>query len=128
LVGYSYSLCVDGLVCREVYGLWLKLHNSKPGLVRTSGRSTPYKGTTSPIPIEPFILQLLLLLVLLLLLLLLLLLRLLELIHHNRILSFMVCSGADLVIVIVMLPCYQLKYRYYMTGIQSWSLEKHLEY
>jgi hypothetical protein len=121
VVGYSYSLCVDGLVCREVYGLWLKLHNSKPGLVRTSGRSTPCKGTTSPIPIEPFIL--LLLLLLLVLLLLLLLLRLMELIHHNHILSFMVCSGADLVTVIVMLPCYQFKYRYYMAGIRSWSLD-----
>ena len=43
---------------------WLvpKLHCSTPGLVRTSAGSTPYKGTTSPIPIEPLLLLLLLLL------------------------------------------------------------------
>ena len=32
-------------------GLCLKLHYCTPGLVRTSTGSTPYKGTTSPIPI-----------------------------------------------------------------------------
>jgi len=40
------------------------LHCCTPGLVRTSAGSTPYKGTTSPIPIEPLLLLLLLLLLL----------------------------------------------------------------
>jgi len=56
LVGCSYSLRTDGLVCREVSGWCLKLHCCTPGLVRTSAGSTPYKGTTSPIPIEPSLL------------------------------------------------------------------------
>jgi len=51
-------------VCREVSGWCLKLHCCTPGLVRTSAGSTPYKGTTSPIPIEPLLLLLLLLLLL----------------------------------------------------------------
>ena len=62
LVGCSYSLRMGGLVCREVSGLCLKLHYCTPGLVRTSAGSNPYKGTTSPIPIEPLLLLLLLLL------------------------------------------------------------------
>ena len=41
-------------------GWCLKLHCCTPGLVRTSAGSTPYKGTTSPIPIEPLLLLLLL--------------------------------------------------------------------
>jgi len=49
-------------VRREVSGLCLKLHYCTPGLVRSSAGSTPYKGTTSPIPIEPLLLLLLLLL------------------------------------------------------------------
>ena len=63
LVGCSYSLRTDGLVCREVSGLCLKLHYCTPGLLRTSAGSTPYKGTTSPIPIELLLLLLLLLLI-----------------------------------------------------------------
>jgi len=47
-------------VCREVSGWCLKLHYCTPGLVRTSAGSTPYKGTTSPKPIEPVLLLLLL--------------------------------------------------------------------
>jgi hypothetical protein len=38
------------------------LHYCTPGLVRTSAESTPYKGATSPIPLEPLLLLLLLLL------------------------------------------------------------------
>jgi len=49
-------------VCREVSGWCHKLHYCTPGMVRTSARSTPYKGTTSPIPTEPLLLLLLLLL------------------------------------------------------------------
>ena len=56
LVRCSYSLRTGGLVCREVSGLCLKLHYCTPGLVRTSAGSTPYKGTTSPIPIQPLLL------------------------------------------------------------------------
>ena len=51
-------------MCKEVDGLCLKLHNCTPGLVRTSAESTPYKGATSPIPLEPLLLLLLLLLLL----------------------------------------------------------------
>jgi hypothetical protein len=51
-------------VCKEVDGLCLKLHYCTPGLVRTSAESTPYKGATSPIPLEPLLLLLLLLLLL----------------------------------------------------------------
>jgi len=47
-------------VCREVSGWCLKLHYCTPGQVRTSARSTPYKSTTPPIPIEPLLLLLLL--------------------------------------------------------------------
>jgi len=48
-------------VCRKVSGWCLKLHCCTRGLVRTSAGSTPYKGTTSPIPIEPLLFLLLLL-------------------------------------------------------------------
>ena len=48
-------------MCGEVSGWCLKLHCCTPGLVRTSAGSTPYKGTTSPILIEPLLLLLLLL-------------------------------------------------------------------
>jgi len=58
LVGCSYSLRTDSLVCREVSSWCLKLHCCTPGLVRTSAGSTPYKGTTSLIPIEPLLLLL----------------------------------------------------------------------
>ena len=51
-------------MCKEVDGLCLKLHCCTPGLVRTSAESTPYKGATSPIPLEPLLLLLLLLLLL----------------------------------------------------------------
>ena len=70
LVGCSHSLHTDGLVCKEVDGVCLKLHYCTPGLVRTGAESTPYKGATSPIPLEPLLLLLSLLLLLLLLLLL----------------------------------------------------------
>jgi hypothetical protein len=63
LVGYSYLLRTDGLVCKDVNGLCFKLHCCTPGLVRTSAESAPDKGTTSAIPIEPLMLLLLLLLV-----------------------------------------------------------------
>ena len=46
-------------MCREVSGWRLKLHCCTPGLVRASAGSTPYKGTTSPIPIETLLLLLL---------------------------------------------------------------------
>ena len=46
-------------MCKEVDGLCLKLHYFTPGLVRTSVESTPYKGATSPIPLEPLLLLLL---------------------------------------------------------------------
>jgi len=51
-------------VCKEVDGLCLRLHCCAPRLVRTSAGSTPYKGATSPIPLEPLLLLLLLLLLL----------------------------------------------------------------
>jgi len=62
MFGCSYLLRTEGLVCREVSGCCLKLHCCTPGLVRTSAGSTSYKGTTSPIHIEPLLLLLLLLL------------------------------------------------------------------
>ena len=43
-------------MCKDVDGLRLKLHNCTPGLVKTSAESTPYKGATSPIPLEPLLL------------------------------------------------------------------------
>jgi len=49
-------------MCKEVDGLCLKLHYCTPGLVRTCPESTPYKGATSPLPLEPLLLLLLLLL------------------------------------------------------------------
>ena len=49
-------------MCKEVDGLCLMLHYCTPWLVRTSAESTPYKGATSPIPLEPLLLLLLLLL------------------------------------------------------------------
>ena len=51
-------------MCKEVDGLCLKLHYCTPGLLRTSAESTPYKGATSPIPLEHLLLLLLLLLLL----------------------------------------------------------------
>ena len=60
---FRLNRLTDGLVRREVSGWCLKLHCCTPGLVRTSAESTPYKGTTSPITIEPLLLLLLLLLI-----------------------------------------------------------------
>jgi len=53
---------MDGFVFKEVDGLWLKLHYCTPGLVRAIAESTPYKSVTSPTPLEPYLLLLLLLL------------------------------------------------------------------
>jgi len=50
-------------VCREVSGWCLKLHCCTPGLVRNSAGSTPYKGTTSPVPIEPIIIILIIIII-----------------------------------------------------------------
>ena len=49
-------------MCKEVGGLWLKLHYCILKLVKTSAESTPYKGATSSIHLEPLLLLLLLLL------------------------------------------------------------------
>jgi len=42
------------------------LQCSTPGLVRTSAGSTPYRGTTSPIPIQPFIIIIIIIIIILL--------------------------------------------------------------
>ena len=52
-------------MCREVSGWCLKLHCCTPGLLRTSAGSTPCKGTTSPIPIQPFIIIIIIIIILL---------------------------------------------------------------
>ena len=60
LVACSYSPRSGGLVCRKVNGFCIKLHYCTPGLLRTNAGSTPFKGTTSPVPFEPLMLLLLL--------------------------------------------------------------------